>query len=1103
MSFCQNAWIAILGLISITPAFAAITLPATPAPELKASETRIPVIVKLKGDSIANYRGTLPGFPATNNGESRLDFNSPAVRGYEALLNQNIEQVVSKNKIPVDVINYRYTVVGPGFSAVLTERQIDALKKDKNVEWVVEDELLELSMDRSPFFVGATDVWTDQGYAGEGVIVALLDSGIWPESPSFSDPDPLGTPYANPPPRWTGRTCDFSGGENPGAPFNCNNKLIGARTFLATRDLVCRLIPTTPSCPILGNEFTSTRDSVGHGSHVAGTSAGNIAAAASYGSSPALAFVSGIAPRAHVAVYRVCWPRLVNGSLSGACYTGDSAAAAQQAIRDGVDVISFSVGGGTSPYTDLVSLAYFDAYAAGVFVAAAGGNAGAGSGGVGPVNHLAPWITTVAATQHDRLVRWIGSVTLTADGADPLTLTGISATGDVSGPVMRAADVGDADCAVSAEDGAFKGKIVVCPRSSDTQNITRTYNALRRGAIGVIFPGAITVKPYFLPAISADAAQLNSFLSTYQNVSADLRQGETREPRTGDVMASFSSRGNRNVTFGVNKPDLGAPGVSIFASVAPEVAVPPPFPRSGVPPLYEFYDGTSMATPHVAGAAAVLKHKYPSWTPGRIKSALMTSANPNVVRTEAGGVQATPYDVGSGRLDVLKASAPGITFDVPANDYLTFRNALWQTNYPSLYLYSFGNVINVPRRMRKETDSDAPWTVSVAADPGLTVNVTPSSFQFGGAQELPINFEVRQDGLNPGQVAVARVTMTNGQETVLFPINVARHPYGYSHSCEPTTVAVGQTINCTAQIRNADIGQVFTPRLQFQASASLPNQLEIVPGSVINARQTSSRSLIAGSTLSNPGMGLDLGSAPFAYIDLETEGVKPISFAGSADDVGVNITLPAGSNVIYDGRTYTRFGFTTNGYIQFGGLSGTVTAGNTRLPNNQSPVTMAAPFWTDLHVLGGDGQGYGRMYAGVVNRNGADWAVLQWKEVGEFEGPADRLYSFEIVIKLNGPQEIYYLYDRLDGVGANGNLTVGAQNQARTLGVTYYYNGDGVLPVAGETALSLSPSQPFFAYEYSYRARAVASGSFSLCADLQGNTIQGTVNSCVEGQVTP
>jgi hypothetical protein len=383
-------------------------------------EAMASVIVKFEADSVAAYKGDIPGLAATNpqvTGATRLDFKSEAARAYERHLiskEQEFEANLGQS-IPNARITHRFRKVVGGVAMTVPRQYVKDLSLLPGVQAVYEDEAVPLSTDRSPAFIGAPTLWGQvggQGRAGEGVIVGMIDTGAWPEHPSLADD---GT-YPAPPAKWHGTTCQF-GSANPNDPhFACNHKLIGARRFMATFDH-SGIVP-------LPGEFRSARDNNGHGTHTTTTAAGNAGVAAVLPGPTAL--VTGVAPRAQVAVYKVCF---TDGTGAGLCFNSDSAAAIEQAIVDGVDVISFSIGGGQSPYADVVELAFLDAYRAGVFVSAAAGNGGPGAN---TVDHRGPWVTTVAASTTDRVFQ--GSATISADGNGSLTVTGASVMSPITSP---------------------------------------------------------------------------------------------------------------------------------------------------------------------------------------------------------------------------------------------------------------------------------------------------------------------------------------------------------------------------------------------------------------------------------------------------------------------------------------------------------------------------------------------------------------------------------------------------------------------------------------------------------------------------------------------
>jgi subtilisin family serine protease len=390
---------------------------------------------------------------------------------------------------------------------------------------------LEINTEESPQFIGAPTIWNQlggQGSAGEGVIVGVIDTGIWPEHPSFSDPDPSGKPYAAPP--GGPYACDFgnTGWNANDAPFTCNNKLIGAYEFMDTYKLAVGLDPL---------EFDSARDSDGHGSHTSSTAAGNWGVAASI-LGTYFGDVSGVAPRAHIIMYRVC------GGATGSCYSSDSVAAIDQAILDGVDVLNFSIGGGETPYSDIVSLAFLSAYENGIFVAASAGNDGPGEDTVG---HREPWVTTAAASTQSRT--FLGDIHLVADNSDALHLQGVSIGGSATGEVVVGADYGNALCG-SVEGvnpfpaGTFTSdQIVVCARGI-TARVEKSWNVQQGGAGGMILYNpsinSLNADNHFVPTcISAiPMRDLLSFCSPHSGVDGTL----TARKAMNRVMSWASAR---------------------------------------------------------------------------------------------------------------------------------------------------------------------------------------------------------------------------------------------------------------------------------------------------------------------------------------------------------------------------------------------------------------------------------------------------------------------------------------------------------------------------------------------------------------------------------
>ncbi len=618
----------------------------------------VSVLVKLDVAPLASYRGGVSGLAPTSpriTGARQLDSAAPASQNYLAYLDRRMTSFEqdARAAVPQARVLTRYRTVYGGVSMTLPESQIARLRQVPGVVDVQLDELRKPLTDRSPYFIGADVIWKalaadpTLGDGGQGVIVGVIDTGIWPEHPSFAD-DGSYPPPAN----WHG-ACEQPHDASP--PITCTNKLIGARESLTTYKAQIGLQP---------DEFDSPRDDDGHGTHTSSTAAGNAGVPATIFGQPR-GTVSGIAPRAYVAMYKAL------GASGG--FNSDLVAAIDQAVADGVNVINYSIGSvvATDPYQAVDSRAFLDAYEAGVFVSVAAGNSGPDAGTIGsPAN--APWVISVAASTTDR--QFISQLTLRA-GADQLTVDGVSVTPGVTDkPVVDAATLGDQTCSRPLSK-VVSGTIVLCERG-DVARVTKSANVLAGGGAGMVLYNPtvqdVETDNHWVPTIHIDApagTQVISFTAAHSGtaVLGTISTGiATINPAFGDVMAAFSSRGPlQDDQLGISKPDVSAPGVQILAGTTPQVSGASLYPDGE---LFQAIAGTSMAAPHVAGAGALLKALHPDWTPGQIKSALMTTARTAVVK-EDGATPADPYDMGSGRIDLSHAGDPGLTFDVRAADY--------------------------------------------------------------------------------------------------------------------------------------------------------------------------------------------------------------------------------------------------------------------------------------------------------------------------------------------------------------------------------------------------------------------------------------------------
>ncbi|KAF8664245.1 hypothetical protein HU200_054787 [Digitaria exilis] len=496
-------------------------------------------------------------------------------------------------------ILYTYDTVMHGFAVQLTGDEAQRMSDAVGVLGVYEDKPLRLLTTRSPGFLGLDPqfgAWRDTD-SGDGVIIGFVDSGIWPESPSFNDSG-LGPVR----PSWRGKCVD-AGNFNASL---CNNKLVGAKAFTA-------------------GPMPSPRDWYGHGTHVASTAAGSEVRDIGIDMF-ARGTARGVAPKAKVAMYMV-------SSLS----TSQIAAAIDAAVKDGVDIISISIADDvpTPFYNDIVSIAVFGAERAGVFVVLAGGNEGPKAS---TVKNAAPWMTTVAAGTVDRLfpasLNLGDGTVLIGQSLYTMKANGTNMVPLVINPCLKKTLTPD----------QIMGKIVVCIFSSEDkgeddddqgQGVDIVETMQRAGAAGIVSvltsswspDDALADDTAIFPCLGlgyAAGKKLRAYMASEPYPVASLSFacetviGANRAP----MVASFSSRGPNPVVSELLKPDVIAPGVNILAA-SPGDAGSQDIPRNGT---YQLDGGTSMATPHVAGVAALIKKKHSDWTPAMIRSALITTA---------------------------------------------------------------------------------------------------------------------------------------------------------------------------------------------------------------------------------------------------------------------------------------------------------------------------------------------------------------------------------------------------------------------------------------------------------------------------------------------
>ncbi len=741
-------------------------------------------IVQMADMPVTAYEGNIKGLQATKPRKGqKIDPNAPAVVSYMAYLSARQEAALASVGGARKLYNYGY--VFNGFAAELTPEQAAKLARMPGVVAVSRDEVRTADTATTPSFLGlsgATGVWASTGATGEDVIIGIIDTGIWPEHLSFSDRTGMngsatkdGKLSYQQVPGWHGRCV-------PGQGFTgteCNQKLIGARYYNAGQGGNAGVAADMPW------EFNSPRDYGGHGTHTASTAGGNANVPTS---GPAAGFgsISGMAPRARIAAYKVLWQQ-PDGTGSGT--TTDIVAAIDQAVADGVDVINYSISGTSTNFRDAAEIAFLFAADAGIFVAASAGNSGPTTS---TVAHPGPWLTTVAAGTHNRDAA--GSATLgnsaTYNGASVATALSSRPLIDAEVAGLPGADATKVRLCYAAQDNGgtavldpakVAGKIVVCDRGV-TARVNKSQAVKDAGGLGMILvntsSNSLNADLHAVPTVhlqNTDRVAVKSYAAQVA-ASATINQASIVLTAPAPLTASFSSRGPLRAGVGdLLKPDLMAPGQDILAGVAP--------PGNGGK-LFDLYSGTSMSSPHVAGLAALFKQKYPAWSPMAIKSALMTSAGdvldgPNTSPTVI-------FRQGAGHVNPARAMNPGLVFDAGFGDWLSFICGVQpgggcagvtpmdpsNLNVASIAIGDMAGAQTVRRRVTNVSGAASSYTVTAPGMAGFTVTVAPAPLTLlaGQTQELTVTFTRTTAALNA--YAGGQLTIGDGTHSVRVPVVV-------------------------------------------------------------------------------------------------------------------------------------------------------------------------------------------------------------------------------------------------------------------------------------------------------------------------------------------
>jgi uncharacterized repeat protein (TIGR01451 family) len=862
-----------------------------------------------------------------------------------------------------------------------------------------------------------------QADAGKGIKIADVDTGLDVLNPMFS-----GTGFTAP----AGYPKGFCVTNSSDTTFQCNDKVIVGRWFYDTA-LVGGTTILDPK------EVMTPADIEAHGSHTAGTAAGDPVTAHVQG----IDFqISGVAPAAYLMIYKSLFGVITNGTPGGSGTDAMLVAGLDAALADGADVINNSWGGGAGdPNASLYKPLIANITAAGTLVVFAAGNAGPNGGTIGCPGCVEDALT-VAASTTDRIVANPFNVTGPTPVPSNLTNLGIFSSGQViAAPISEAIRYDAADalgCVAFPSNTYFTGSIALIGRGTCTF-ATKVGFAQAAGADAVVIfnnaggpPVGMSGVPTTFPSYMIDMTNgraLRDFILA-NPITATATIGDTitkvNNPAYQDVMAGFSSvgpDGDPNVL----KPDITAPGVNILSAVSPAL-IP-----GGTEPSYAFYQGTSMATPHITGSAALLMQQHPDWTPWQVRTALTSTAVQTLVKPD-GVTPATPFNMGSGRVDLARAGNAGLTFNkssfANANCLLTCSWTL--------------NVKNV-------TGFDERWdaVTTTPSNHSFALTATPASIDLpaGASMDVTVTADASQllpDGYVFGSVAWK--SYSQKYPDAYFPVVLASGTTSdasiINKTVSASTANQGDTLTYSINVANNN-----TVQTTYTVSDQLPPDLVY-------------QNLSATGGLSyDPGTHTLTGQATLAPINLSLVPTGTSTIYQKGDPATSLDLLPYCSStdvtcdedvfdigpvdIYYLGVHYTDVMISSNGFLAFGSTAVAPSYLPQQLPDPTTPNNVIAPLWTDLD--------FGAATSHWLVWNTATQTVFEWQNAEAFGTSGADLYNFEIWFT-DGTSNITFAYGPLDDDLVHQNpdyiFDVGAENASGSTGMSYYYF-DGINPTIG------------------------------------------------------
>lgn len=897
-------------------------------------------IVRLKASPVSTYEGGVKGFAATKPATgTQLNAKASAVTKYSAHLRATQNSVTSRVGVKPF---YNYTLAFNGFAAKLTAKQASALSKSSSVSTLVKSEKLKVQADPVEPAINDlssikylnidTGVWDKNGgpeNAGKGVVLGDIDTGIAPENPSFAG-DPLQTAVkaSTTPSIIDGGGVDTVQFKKADGGIFSSSIIPDAQGWtsddLSTKIIAARYFVNGFGTDNLGStaargEYISPRDGAGHGSHTASTAAGDYSVSENVAGTD-FGKISGVAPAAKIAVYKVCWDGPALDESQDGCDTSDMVAAINQAVQDGVDVLNFSIGGSSAATTfSATDEAFYNAAAAGIFVAAAGGNAGPGAS---TLDNASPWETTVAAST---IPSYTATATFGPGGTDiPPAVQGASNTvgfgtltqvPDNSALVDATTNVAGGStstiaalCGPNSLSSAVAGKVVLCDRGT-YDRVAKSAEVKRAGGIGMILlntpAGAhdTDLDLHTVPSIHINASThddtdtttpytdaYNAIHDYAQSTGAQVSFEKSTDTSPVPQIAGFSSHGPVLADGSdIMKPDVAAPGVSILAAVANG-----PAGSATAAPKWDFYSGTSMATPHVAGLALLYLGVHPKASSSEIQSALMTTATNT--KDATGATVTDPFAQGNGEVNPSHyLYNPGLLYLSTKTDWANYLYSVGEVdhtdegfesatkidpsnlNRASIAIGDLAGTQTVTRTVTSQLAGTYKASVSM---PGFTSTVSPSTLVFkkvGSSQKFTVKFTRTSAPIDT--YSTGFLTWKKSGTSTQARSAIAIHPTALQASAELT--GTGTTGSITTSVK---AGAKFTAiALPLLAGSEVTNSTPSADGPY-TAHATDGGHAQYSHVVT--GSGSDFSQPGTEYMRFN---VKPVPAAGTDTDLDLYV----------------------------------------------------------------------------------------------------------------------------------------------------------------------------------------------------------------------